>query len=1410
MTEPRKRSQIEQALKLRDQGDFAAANALIDEAESAGLASAEAMIARGRVESSRGVLAEALTLFESAAELDPELPEALAWRIAGLSRMYRFEEAHQLADEGRERFPESAAVGVATGRLYFDQDRPVEALEEFDGVLERHPEDEEALDWRADCLRRLCRYEEAELAARHALALWPDSWKVRVALIDLYQRRYQYEEALGQVEEALVSDPDLTPALRWRIFLLRSAFRYEEAERCAQEAVERFPFCVGIIREWGACLLARQDVEGALELLDRALKVNRNSWWASEERLDILREAGRHDEMMDSAKDLLEKHPYALGAQVAMGWSIFYQEDFNGALAIVEKSLKANPGDLRSRGLKGFCLARMGRWEEADEFLGKAIEASPHRAINFVLRGILVRDEEEKIRALEFFECAVQLDPYYVWGWEKLAQVLSSLGRHAEAEERLNEAESWLSDPRLNVERSRALVAQERNIEALCQLDLALQRDPLLFGARVERVRVLIAQCRYLEAERSALAALEMRPRDSELLEELANVYLAQNFDRKALEVLRRARREKPDSQTLLMAEVRALKYLERHVEAERLLRRGLDKGEGKSFLHWCLGDLFRWQGRYEDALREFDLAHGDGDDHLFVVPRVRTLRECRRFTEAEILVRSVMEHLAGDSELLVEFGLLLTGQGRDTEAEEFLKSELRRSPLDIQLRLSLIGLYDSLGREEEALLECEEILKLTPKNVRALLEKIYLLRELRRYSEAEQVAREAARSHPYHPDFPRDLGRILLAQGRYEEALAEFGRLHKETGDHLVVYDRSKTLRRMGRYDEAAAFLQEAFTQRPNYARALTELCEVHWQQGRGAEALRVARQAVETEPYGASAHITLVRALRRLRRFPEAEKAAQLALERVPHDEDLAIELGRVYEDTNRQSEALRYYELALEYQPQYNKALIAKSSVLRTNRRFGEAERIVREAISRFLRHRDLREELGWILRDQGRFGDAEWVFAQLLEDSIRDEERADALIGLGWVAFTDDRYSEAERRFRDANEADPLNSASRVGIAWALARQDSADGWAEAEEICLEIMDTDPDHHRVRTCLGVLHYRRGDYAVAEVHLKHTVETSPHHGSYVDLGSLYVQTGRFAEAREMFDEALKRDRHDLHAHVGRGSLLLRQAIEPGSVPASIGLAIALSSGSGDLMAAERVLREALRRQRHSGDNADWKLRVALARLLIERGDATQRREQYVEALTVAQEAIELAAKEADPYFVAGVAAFKAGEQSGQVQARPKHRRQAAKYLKDCVRLDPAHPEARTLFQLAKESIWSARIGRVSGWVLTGLSIGLLIVLWVGLFRSDQVTTVMATTLTPILVAVSALGAVFPLLTRLKLPGGVEADLAASLQQVSSGPTGDISVGPGQLGGSPGESAYGEGLGEGPRGHLWRLDRE
>jgi Flp pilus assembly protein TadD len=464
------------------------------------------------------------------------------------------------------------------------------------------------------------------------------------------------------------------------------------------------------------------------------------------------------------------------------------------------------------------------------------------------------------------------------------------------------------------------------------------------------------------------------------------------------------------------------------------------------------------------------------------------------------------------------------------------------------------------------------------------------------------------------------------------------------------------------------------------------------------------------------------------------------------------------------------------------------------LRTLRRLGEAERLVAGFRAKVPHARAPRFELGWIHHDARRLAEARRVFAALLDDARDDHERAASHHALGWVAFTSDDLVTAEKEFRAALASRPRDYDYVLALVWALARQDGERRWREAEDLAGGLLDRRVDAS-VHVCLGVLAFRRGNPASAEYHLRRALEVDPRHGSHADLGALYVQMGRYEEAEVELGKAVARDWYDGNAHVELGALFLqlgedrlsdaerefRQAlaIDPASGAAAIGLAQALAR-AGDEAEAESVLRLAEQRQDAS---RKWRTHLALARLLVQRGDKQQNPDLHAEAYAQAQSAIETAPDaEADPHFVAGVAHHRMGSLAADARGRFGYRVRAMHHLRECLKRSRGHVEAQRNLQLLEREMKAVAPAIRGGYAVAAISLVLLGTMWTGFFLSGKVTAVMVTATTPVLVGLFTVAVLLPALIRLKLPG-FEADLQAGGATVSPGPTGQVAFGPGRL---------------------------
>ncbi len=871
------------------------------------------------------------------------------------------------------------------------------------------------------------------------------------------------------------------------------------------------------------------------------------------------------------------------------------------------------------------------------------------------------------------------------------------------------------------------------------------------------------------EAEKIGHRVLAEGIADTSIYIALGRIELLRNHHNKALHYFEDAIKNDLESGSAIAWKIATLCRLKRFDEAEKASTDALIRFSSQVDVLIVTGRLQLDRNSYDQAASWFDKAFKvDPLNGTVLKWRVAALRRLRRFEEAESVARVAIDTLPHEPDLLVQLGFV----------------------------------YDDQANYDEALTWFDKALQVDPRNSTALEWRVTALRRLRRFEEVESAARVAIDTLPHEPALLVELGWVHGDQANYEEALTWFNKAHQIDSRHeWALRSRIVALRRLHRFEEAESVARVAIDTLPHEPALLVQLGFVYDDQANYDEALTWFDKALQVDPRNSTALEWRVAALRRLRRFEEAESAARAAIDTLPHEPDLLVELGFVYDDQANYEEALKWFDKALKLELMNTATIEARAVTLRSIRRFDDAERILIDSIKILPYARSLRAELGWVYHDLRDLDRATGIFTELLDSSIGPRERAENLRALGWMRFAKRDYEDGEALFRSAHILFPTETQYKLGLAWCLTRQRSSNGWREAEKLCFTILDKDPAFHSAHTCLGVLNYKYGRCAQAEHYLKAATIFDNRRDSYVDLGALYSQLHRFDEADSCLHKALDRDWYDTQAHIELGHLYLQQSmqednkehrnvairhfrqarrIEPGRGSAAIGLALALSQSPGDLVESEAILQEAL--SRPDCDLPRWQLLLALARVLVVRGDATQVRQFYLDALARAQAAIALATEESEPYFVAAIARYKMAELSGDFSLKPVHRRMAARDLRRAVTLDSSNVEAQRSLRIVDESLRIGRGGTTgSALVVTMGTLG-LIGLWIAFFSSGKVTPTMLMTLTPLLIALVVIGLLLPLVTRLKLPG-VEADLSASIRQVSSGPTGDETFGPGKF---------------------------
>ncbi|MFE0630690.1 tetratricopeptide repeat protein [Streptomyces sp. NPDC058864] len=1190
----------------------------------------------------------------------------------------------------------------------------------------------------------------------------------------------RWDEAIAACDRALAIEPRWTDAWGCKAQAQRQRGDLEGALSTGRHAARMCRYSPGIRLELAAAELADGSIEGALARTEEVLELNPTDEWGLSARAELLLCTGDVAGAITTAERGAALRPAEPAALTTLARALCTAARQDEALAVLTRARQIAPGDTVLVEEVLALLRSAHRWDEAGRLIASLrADDTTGRLEGFLLEqeGCLSYGRQMYVRALGEFEASLRAEPGRRLAARLRVQSLEMLGRLTDAEAGARQgAQDAADDPDAHVLLAKVLFAAERDDEALAAIDHALRLDMTSTEAHLARLDGLRGAERWSEAA----AALEEAARHGVPADEVAVqrawMHLGAEEHEAALTAAEECLRLHPDATGGLHVLALAHAGLQEWTAAESAARRAAAasprSAAGPCLLATCLGEQDRRAEEceaYEEALRR------EPDHRDALLGRLSVLRTLGRWEEAE----SAAEHAVG----------------------------LR--PDDPEVLIAAGRLYSAMERPHDGLPFARRADELTGGNADAAGLLAWLLRRSRNWNEAQEVLRGYIGRHPEEVDAHVDLAYCLWDQDRDEECLASV--------DHALALrpDRVRTLTfkvevlcALRRWNEAEAVARQARHGHPEIAAAHVATAQVLADTYRREDALPHLRRALQLDPEHEWACRLLIDTLAALGRFEEAEQAAEALLGRVPGAVSVRCRLAAVLCEQHRYDEALAQCERALADAPYSVAAHDQRATALRECGSLDEAERCAEE----FTRGRphltSLRFQLAAVHAERGDHTAARQVLDELLESAAGPLGRAEARAATGWVALMDQRPPDAADAFAEVLRDWPHDHDFRIGRAWSLVRLadlgpdgPEADGLlAEAAAHCRAVGREDPRSAAAHTCLGLIAHRRGEPAAAERHFTRAVELDPYGRSHTELGALHVQLGRYGEAETVLRRAVELDWYDVQAHVELGSLALHRAreggggatmaeaagefrravaVDPDSGSAALGLAVALAEGAGDLGAAEEELRRVLGR-RGVRDQPQWQLRLALARLLVQAGDAEQNADRYRDAGQEARTAIRLAEREAEPHFVAGVVEQRLGTQTVDVRLKLLHRRRAQRFLTRCRRLDPAHQDAERALRLLEEDSRAARGSRLSSAVLVLVATAVLGAAWVDFLWKHHVTAVMLTTLTPVLAGLIAVGFLLPVLIRLKLPGGMEADLSASIGQISRGPRGEVALTP------------------------------
>jgi len=469
-------------------------------------------------------------------------------------------------------------------------------------------------------------------------------------------------------------------------------------------------------------------------------------------------------------------------------------------------------------------------------------------------------------------------------------------------------------------------------------------------------------------------------------------------------------------------------------------------------------------------------------------------------------------------------------------------------------------------GRWQEVSDQLRIALALRPDDYWTLFRMARAQENLGRLDGAEALFRSCIALRPNDPTAHNSRGNVLLRQGRWEEAAAEFETSIQQAPDYLPAYGNL-----MLAHAERKQLAEAEAVLRRCLARQLPPLAQASAWNNRGVACERAGDlpgalghydTAVRLGPKEATFLRNRALVLGRQGHFADAERAIHRAIGLEPQRGELRYVLGNLCADQGRAEEAVDAYTAALQCAPRFRPALNNRGELLRRLGRYQEAlrdqEQVLvqtpndpdalynrsltlaalkqfRAALEDVNRAAVLREGDAGILLLRGKV----WGDLGALQESERDltraielaPEEADGYRSRAVTRMKAEDWDGALADFREYLKRRP-NAADGAGVYNDMSKALGALGQHQA---ALEALDEAVARKRAPTALanrGNLLLQKGDLARAVADLDESLRLAPGDARALALrGTVRLRQGRPDDALADLDRTLALTRENLY---------------------------------------------------------------------------------------------------------------------------------------------------------------------------------------------------------------------------------------------------------------------------------------
>jgi tetratricopeptide (TPR) repeat protein len=398
----------------------------------------------------------------------------------------------------------------------------------------------------------------------------------------------------------------------------------------------------------------------------------------------------------------------------------------------------------------------------------------------------------------------------------------------------------------------------------------------------------------------------------------------------------------------------------------------------------------------------------------------------------------------------------LLTRANRIDAVEAEYEALIGEYPEEVAFGYQYARFLIEQGRIEDVEKVLEQIVEQQPDNSQPKLALVQFVAGTRGQEAAEQILRDYVATDPDALDLRNALARYLQANGRLDEAYAEYEKVSAQAGnDDIGLTARAK-------------------------------MAGIQLARGATDAGLEIIEDVLLTDSLNTEALILRGAVSAEREEYRDAVSDFRNVLRKDPEDRRAQLLLAQTHQRAGDNTLAKDAYRRAIENYPNEGFAYLALARLLAADGNTNNAERVLRDRLNIAPQDTEASRLLISVLKSRGRDQEA-LNMAQDMAAQPGSEAIGQYLVGT--LYFGDEEYDRATEAFRTALDLAPNSREPLQGLVAALVRADRS---AEAEAFLADYSEQYPDNLLVKTLLGQLLAGQGESVAARELLESTLES------------------------------------------------------------------------------------------------------------------------------------------------------------------------------------------------------------------------------------------------------------------------------------------------------------------------------